>query len=45
MLLELLIHLLLTSILILIIANQLKGIEVDSWWAALCGAVALGMIL
>ena len=44
MLVELLIHLLLTSILILIIASQLKGVEVDSWWAALCGAIALGVI-
>ena len=44
MLLELLIHLLLTSILILVIANQLKGVEVDSLWAALCGAVVLGVI-
>lgn len=44
MLLELTIHLLLTSILILVIARQVKGVEVDSWWAALCGAVALGVI-
>jgi putative membrane protein len=44
MLVELLIHLLLTSILILVIANQVKGVEVDSWWAALCGAIALGLI-
>jgi len=44
MLTEILIHLLLTSILILIIANQVKGIEVDSWWTALCGAAALGVI-
>jgi len=44
MLVELLIHLLLTSILILIIANQLQGVEVDTWWAALCGAVVLGVI-
>lgn len=44
MLVELFIHLLLTSILILIIANQLQGVEVDTWWAALCGAVALGVI-
>lgn len=44
MLVELLIHLLLTSLLILVIANQVKGVEMDSWWAALCGAVALGLI-
>jgi len=43
-LVEILIHLLLTSILILIIANQVKGIEVDSLWAALCGAAALVVI-
>jgi len=41
---SLLIHLLLTSILILIIARQVKGVEVDSWWAALCGAVVLGLL-
>lgn len=41
---ELAIHLLLTSILILVIANRVKGVEVDSWWAALLGAVALGLI-
>ena len=44
MLTELIIHLLLTSILILIIAKQVKGIEVDSSWAAICGAVVLGVI-
>jgi len=44
MLIELLIHLILTSIIILLIANQLKGVEVDSWWAALCGALVLGVI-
>ena len=41
---ELLVHLILTSIVILIIADQLKGIEVDTWWTALCAAVALGVI-
>jgi len=40
----LLIHLLLTSVLILVIARQVKGVEVDSWWAALLGAMALGLI-
>lgn len=44
MLTDLLIHLLLTSILILVIARQVKGVEVDSWWAAFCGALALGVI-
>ena len=44
MLIELLVHLILTTILILIIANQVKGIEVDTLWAAICGAVALGLI-
>lgn len=44
MLTNLLVHLLITSILILIIAKQVQGVEVDSWWAALCGAVALGLI-
>ncbi|MFT5321318.1 MAG: putative membrane protein [Pseudohongiellaceae bacterium] len=44
MLIELLIHLILTSILILIIAKQVRGIEVDTLWAAVCGAVALGLI-
>ena len=44
MLTELLIRLLLSSVLILVIAKQVKGIEVDSWWTALCGAVALGLI-
>ena len=44
MLTDLLIHLILTSILILIIAKQVKGIEVDTYWAAVCGAVALGLI-
>ena len=44
MLTELLVHLVLTSILILVIANQVKGVEVDSWWAAVCGAAALGVI-
>jgi putative membrane protein len=41
---ELLLHLVLTSILILLVASQVKGVEVDSWWAALCGAVVLGLI-
>jgi|TARA_B110000305_G_C19366606_1_gene602268 putative membrane protein len=44
LLIELLIHLILTSILILIIAKQVRGIEVDTLWAAVCGAVALGLI-
>lgn len=44
MLLNLLIHLLLSAILIIIIAKQVKGIEVDSWWAAFLGAVTLGLI-
>ena len=44
MLTELLIHLLLTSVLILFIAKQVKGVEVDSWWAALYGALALGVL-
>lgn len=44
MLIELFIHLLLTSILILIIAKQVNGIEVDTLWAAVCGALALGLI-
>ena len=41
---SLLIQLLLTCILILMIARQVKGVEVDSWWAALCGAVVLGLL-
>jgi len=41
---SLLIHLLLTCILILMIDRQVKGVEVDSWWAALCGAVVLGLL-
>ena len=44
MLTQLLIHLLITSVLILVIARQVQGVEVDSWWAALCGAVVLGLI-
>lgn len=44
MLTSILIHLLLTAALILVIARQVKGVEVDSWWAALWGAVALGLI-
>ena len=44
MLVELLIHLVLTSIVILVIAKQVQGVEVDSWWAALLGAVVLGLI-
>jgi len=40
----LLIHRVLTCILILMIARQVKGVEVDSWWAALCGAVVLGLL-
>jgi len=44
MLTELLIHLILSSLLILFIARQIKGVEVDSWWAALCGAMVLGLI-
>ena len=44
MLVEILIHLILTSIFMLIIAKQLKGVEVDSWWTAICGATALGLI-
>lgn len=44
MLVEILIRLVLTSIFILIIAKQLKGVEVDSWWTAICGATAFGLI-
>jgi len=44
MLVKLLIHLLVTASLIFFIARHIKGVEVDSWWAALCGAVALGLI-
>jgi putative membrane protein len=42
--LDLLIHLLITASLILVLASKIKGIEVDSWWAALWGAIALGLI-
>ena len=41
---SLLIHRVLTCILILMIDRQVKGVEVDSWWAALCGAVVLGLL-
>ena len=41
---SLLIHLMLSSIVILVIARKMKGVEVDSWWAAFCGAVTLGVI-
>jgi len=39
-----LVHLILSSLLILFIARQIKGVEVYSWSAALCGAMVLGLI-
>ena len=44
MLFDLLLHLILTSLLILFIAQQVKGIQVNSWWTAICGATVLGLI-
>lgn len=41
---DILIHLLITSLLVMFVAYMIKGIEVDSWLAALCGAVVLGII-
>jgi putative membrane protein len=39
-----LVHWILTAALILVVANLVRGVEVDGWGAALIGALVLGLV-
>jgi putative membrane protein len=41
---EFLAHLVLTAALLLIVANVVRGVDVQGWGAALLGALALGLV-
>jgi putative membrane protein len=41
---EFLAHLLLTAALLLLVANLVRGVEVEGWGSALLGALALGLV-
>jgi putative membrane protein len=41
---EILIHILITSVLLLLIAKIVSGIEIDDWGAAIFAAIVLGVI-
>ena len=43
-LMELAVHLVLTAALLLLVANMVTGLEIDSWWAAFIVALLLGLI-
>lgn len=42
--LEFVVHLVLTAALLLIVANVVRGVDVQGWGAALLGALALGLV-
>ena len=44
MLIEFLAHLLLTAALLLLVANVVRGVEVEGWGSAFLGAIALGLV-
>ncbi|MEE3327687.1 MAG: phage holin family protein [Myxococcota bacterium] len=44
MLVELLVHLIVTAALILVVANLVSGIEVEGWGSAFIGALVLGLV-
>ena len=41
---EILIHILITSVLLLLVAKIVSGIEIDDWGAAIFAAIVLGII-
>jgi putative membrane protein len=41
---EFLAHLLLTAALLLLVANLVRGVEVEGWGSAILGALALGLV-
>ncbi|HXK25034.1 MAG TPA: phage holin family protein [Myxococcota bacterium] len=41
---EFLAHLLLTAALLLLVANVVRGVEVEGWGSAFLGAIALGLV-
>jgi len=43
-LIEFLAHLLLTAALLLLVANVVRGVEVEGWGSAFLGAIALGLV-
>jgi len=40
---EILIHILITSVLLLLVAKIVSGIEIDDWGAAIFAAIVLGL--
>jgi putative membrane protein len=42
--LEFLVHLLVTAALLLLVANLVRGVQVEGWGAAFLGAIALGLV-
>lgn len=44
MLIEFLAHLLVTAALLLLVANAVRGVEIEGWGPALLGALALGLV-
>jgi putative membrane protein len=44
LLIEFLAHLLLTAALLLLVANVVRGVEVEGWGSAFLGAIVLGLV-
>lgn len=44
MIVEILVHILITSVLLLLVAKIVSGIEIDDWGAAIFAAIVLGII-
>jgi putative membrane protein len=42
--LEFLVHLLVTAALLLLVANLVRGVQVEGWGSAFLGAIALGLV-
>jgi putative membrane protein len=42
--LEFLAHLLVTAALLLLVANSVRGVEIEGWGSAILGALALGLV-